>query len=207
MRVAKLFQAANAVNEGPGQIKLLGDLKQLAERDVELNDAFVLVIRCAVFELSEGQLVKLVDDEEVDVGNVVSLVHPLLRQDVDGPIRMALLRAVMNYLVAIAEPRLQPTTRFVGKGHGWNHQHEPFQVTQAEQRVHDGAFSHASRRAEHHILTSLEQIEYVELHRVKNKAVREGGPVQIQHSQLFRRKVGELLLQVEEQARLSHHIF
>ncbi|MOA35667.1 hypothetical protein D3C78_1571360 [compost metagenome] len=34
MRVPESFETANAVDERPGQVELLGDLKQLAQRDV-----------------------------------------------------------------------------------------------------------------------------------------------------------------------------
>ena len=79
MRIPESFETTNAVNKWPGQVKLLGDLKQLAQRNVELDDSLVLMIYGATFELSESQLVKLVNDEEVDVDYVISFIHSLLR--------------------------------------------------------------------------------------------------------------------------------
>ena len=73
MRIPKSFETANAVNEWSSQIKLPGDLEQFAQRNVKLDNSLVLMINFPAFELPERQLVKLVNDEEVNVDDVVTL--------------------------------------------------------------------------------------------------------------------------------------
>ena len=138
------------------------------------------------------QLIKLVDDEELNAVQIVPLDHALLRQDKDGASSfLAALRAMCNDLVSARESR-QPFSRFVDERNSRDDERDLTKEPRCNHRIDKQTFSEAGRGTQNDIFPPHERPIHFGLHPVKYNACisqRAGGPVKFQGYKIARAEI------------------
>lgn len=176
LETERLFEVLREPSNARSQkVEVLALLREHVEHLVQQGRALVVLIQ-------GGQLVELVDDEEVHLAEVRAVEDTLLRHDEDVA-SAGLLERLCDDRVVLAKLR-KPSPRLVDEGERRDNDDDVLEALGRHDRVDDEALAEAGRRAQHDALARHERVEDLRLWVVEDDAVEFRRTVRLEREQI-----------------------